>query len=70
VCRHRAGFTITAAGVAGREVYVCGPPAMLRQTQLVLAGLGGPPGRVHYDEPDPPDPAGPDGEPPAPGGPA
>ena len=49
----------------GREVYVCGPPAMLRQTQRVLAELGVPPGRVHYDEPDPPDPASPDGEPPA-----
>jgi NAD(P)H-flavin reductase/hemoglobin-like flavoprotein len=47
-----------------REVYVCGPPAMLRQTRLVLAELGMPPSRVHYDEPDPPDPPGPDGEPP------
>ena len=53
---------------AEREVYVCGPRAMLRQTQLVLASLGVPPGRVHYDEPDPPDPADPadpDAEPPA-----
>ncbi|HEY3958400.1 MAG TPA: globin domain-containing protein [Streptosporangiaceae bacterium] len=50
---------------ADREVYVCGPPAMLRQTQRVLAELGVPPGRVHYDEPDPPDPPDQDGEPPA-----
>jgi NAD(P)H-flavin reductase/hemoglobin-like flavoprotein len=50
---------------ADREIYVCGPPAMLRQTQLVLAKLGVPPSRVHYDEPDPPDPADPEGGPPA-----
>ncbi len=53
---------------ADREIYICGPPAMLRQTQRVLADLGVPPSRVHYDEPDEPDasaPAGPDGEPPA-----
>ncbi|HLH58705.1 MAG TPA: flavohemoprotein, partial [Streptosporangiaceae bacterium] len=36
-----------------REVYVCGPAAMVRRTQAVLAGLGVPPGRVHFDEPDP-----------------
>jgi NAD(P)H-flavin reductase len=46
-----------------REVYVCGPPAMVRRTQAVLAKLGVPPGRVHYDEPDPPDLPGPGGEP-------
>jgi NAD(P)H-flavin reductase/hemoglobin-like flavoprotein len=37
-----------------REVYVCGPPGMVRRTQAVLAELGVPPERVHYDEPDPP----------------
>lgn len=42
--------------VGDREVYVCGPPGMVRRTREVLAGLGVPPGRVHYDEPDPPDP--------------
>jgi NAD(P)H-flavin reductase/hemoglobin-like flavoprotein len=36
-----------------RDIYVCGPPAMVRRTQAVLAELGVPPGRVHYDEPDP-----------------
>ncbi|MGH3159028.1 MAG: hypothetical protein ACRDNF_20985, partial [Streptosporangiaceae bacterium] len=37
-----------------REVYVCGPPGMVSQAQAVLAGLGVPAQRVHYDEPDPP----------------
>jgi NAD(P)H-flavin reductase/hemoglobin-like flavoprotein len=37
-----------------REIYVCGPPAMVIRTQAVLAGLGVPPTRIHYDKPDPP----------------
>lgn len=36
-----------------REVYVCGPAAMVLRTEAVLAGLGVPAGRVHYDEPEP-----------------
>ncbi len=36
-----------------REVYVCGPPEMVTQTQAVLADLGVPASRLHYDEPDP-----------------
>jgi ferredoxin-NADP reductase/hemoglobin-like flavoprotein len=42
-----------------REVYVCGPPAMVRRTRAVLAGLGVPAERVHYDEPGPYVPAEP-----------
>jgi NAD(P)H-flavin reductase/hemoglobin-like flavoprotein len=36
-----------------REVYICGPAAMVCQTRKVLTGLGVPAGRLHYDEPDP-----------------
>jgi NAD(P)H-flavin reductase/hemoglobin-like flavoprotein len=39
-----------------REIYVCGPPAMVARTQAILAGLGVPPDRLHYDDPDPPPP--------------
>jgi NAD(P)H-flavin reductase/hemoglobin-like flavoprotein len=58
------GSLYTEAGVADllrdrnewndREVYVCGPPGMVSRTQAVLAELGVPAQRVHYDEPDPP----------------
>jgi NAD(P)H-flavin reductase len=44
-----------------REVYVCGPSAMVRETQAVLGELGVPADRVHYDEPDPPAPPAADG---------
>jgi NAD(P)H-flavin reductase/hemoglobin-like flavoprotein len=40
-----------------REVYVCGPPGMVRQAHAVLTELGVPAERVHYDEPDPPVPS-------------
>jgi NAD(P)H-flavin reductase/hemoglobin-like flavoprotein len=42
-----------AADMTGREAYVCGPPGMVHRIQAVLAGLGVPPGRLHYDEPGP-----------------
>jgi NAD(P)H-flavin reductase/hemoglobin-like flavoprotein len=58
-----------AAGMTSREVYVCGPPAMVRQTRAVLAGLGVPPGRLHYDEPEPEFGRPAPGEPPAQGTP-
>jgi ferredoxin-NADP reductase/hemoglobin-like flavoprotein len=60
-----------AVDMTGREAFVCGPPGMVWRIQAVLAGLGVPPGRLHYDEPEPdftgPGPAGPppDGPPPA-----
>jgi NAD(P)H-flavin reductase/hemoglobin-like flavoprotein len=44
-----------------REVYICGPAAMVCQTQWLLTELGVPPERLHYDEPDP------DCRPPSPG---
>lgn len=37
-----------------RDIFACGPAEMVRQTQAVLADLGLPPGRLHYDEPYPP----------------
>jgi NAD(P)H-flavin reductase/hemoglobin-like flavoprotein len=36
-----------------RDVYVCGPAAMVSRTEAVLAGLGVPAERLHYDEPEP-----------------
>jgi NAD(P)H-flavin reductase/hemoglobin-like flavoprotein len=44
------------AGLTDREVFVCGPAAMVRRTQAVLADLGVPPDRIHLDEPGPPAP--------------
>lgn len=32
-----------------RDVYLCGPPAMMNSTRLALAGLGVPASRVHYE---------------------
>jgi ferredoxin-NADP reductase len=40
-----------------REVYICGPAKMIWQTRAVLAGLGVPAERLHYDDPDPLRPA-------------
>jgi NAD(P)H-flavin reductase/hemoglobin-like flavoprotein len=42
-----------ASAMTDREIYVCGPPGMVRSTQAALAALGVPPGRLHYDEPEP-----------------
>ncbi|HEY2579973.1 MAG TPA: globin domain-containing protein [Streptosporangiaceae bacterium] len=36
-----------------REVYICGPAAMVCQTRQALTDLGVPAQRLHYDEPDP-----------------
>lgn len=41
----------THSAVPGRDVYVCGPPGMVAGTRAVLAELGVPSARVHYDEP-------------------
>lgn len=34
-----------------RDVFACGPDEMVRQTRAVLADLGVPPERLHYDDP-------------------
>ncbi len=36
-----------------RDVFICGPPGMVSRTEAVLAGLGVPADRLHYDEPEP-----------------
>lgn len=41
------------AEVKDREVFVCGPAGMVCQARAVLAGLGVPAERLHYDEPEP-----------------
>jgi NAD(P)H-flavin reductase len=50
-----------------RDVFVCGPTGMVSRAEAVLAELGAPAGRLHYDEPDPVParPAPGPGEPPA-----
>jgi NAD(P)H-flavin reductase/hemoglobin-like flavoprotein len=36
-----------------RDIFVCGPAGMVTRAEAVLAGLGVPAERMHYDEPEP-----------------
>jgi NAD(P)H-flavin reductase/hemoglobin-like flavoprotein len=36
-----------------RDIFICGPAGMVSRTETLLAGLGVPADRLHYDEPEP-----------------